>query len=535
MYRVIIVDDEANIRQGLRKILQRFAPGWELVGEAEDGESGLRQVLRLQPDLVILDFRMPGLNGIECCERIASEAPRVHRILLTAYQEFELAKQAISHGVTAFITKPLDREELLHTLRRVEEQVEQERSQQAKLMSLQQAVQKAAPLAEKLYYQHFIFGQDYHDLEQFIVEAGYPIPHIGDRSTVVILAISPDWIEKGQFSAIDVELFGYALTNFVQEWYSREDHVYVLQDHIGQVVIIRSYPSETQVTSLGMHESARRLKAEIAHYFGRTVTIGISGIHRLSDAPQAYQEASLAVTYRLVYGGDSVVMLPALESDGALTDTIYEQLELSLEQLLLGREQEAYAILDQLTRSEQIMPALLHRIVIHYLLRVGAQLRLMDLDVRRITGKPLEDWLAELESSLTRATMMSRMRALMQPIACEVRRERDAADTPLIDKIKSYVMQVLTDGVSLQSVADRFGMNASYFSRWFKYETGQNFVVFLRETRVARAKALIEQGGLTVQEISQQVGYADSKHFYRVFKEHTGYSPSDYKRLRPRR
>jgi two-component system response regulator YesN len=264
------------------------------------------------------------------------------------------------------------------------------------------------------------------------------------------------------------------------------------------------------------------------------VTVGISGIRRLSDAPQAYQEASLAVTYRLIHGGDSVVMLPALESEGALTDTIYEQLELSLEQLLLGQEQEAYAILDQLTRSEQIMPTLLHRIVLHYLLRVGAQLRLMDLDVREMTGKPLEEWLAELESSLTRATMMSRMRMLMQPVAREVRRERDAADTPLVDKIKSYVMQVLGDGVSLQSVADRFGMNASYFSRWFKYETGQNFVVFLREARVARAKALMEQGGFTVQEISQQVGYADSKHFYRVFKEYTGYSPSDYKRMRPR-
>ncbi|MFS0724966.1 response regulator transcription factor [Paenibacillus sp. 1P07SE] len=534
MYRVIIVDDEAYIRQGLRKIIQRFAPDWELVGEAEDGESGLRQVLRLQPDLVILDFRMPGLNGIECCERIASEAPRVHRILLTAYQEFELAKQAIRHGVTAFITKPLDRHELLQTLQRVEHLVQQERSQQAKLMSLQQAVKQAAPMAEKLYYQHFIFGQDYHDLEQFIIEAGYPLPHTRDNDILVIQAISPDWIEKGQFSPFDVELFCYALTKFVQEWYAEDKHAYVLQDHIGQVIVIMSYPSEAQVTALGIHESARRLKEEIARCFQRTVTIGISGIRRLTEAPQAYQDASLAVTYRMIYGEGQVVTLPVLQSERTMSAAIYEQLERSLDQLLAGNQQEAFVILDQLTQADQIMPVELHRIVIHYLLRLGAQLRLMDLDVREISGKPLEDWLAELESALTRSSMMTRMRTLMQRIALKVKRERDAIDRPLIDKIKPYVMEYLADGVSLQSVADRFGMNASYFSRWFKFETGQNFVVFLREMRIARAKTLMEQGGFTVQEISQQVGYADSKHFYRVFKEHTGYSPSDYKKMHNR-
>jgi len=530
MYRVIIVDDEAYIRQGIGKILQRFAPGWELVGEAEDGATGLRQVLRLQPDLVILDFRMPGLNGIECCEQIASQAPRIHRILLTAYQEFDLAKQAIRYGVTEFITKPLDRHELLQTLQRVEHMVEKERSEQAKLISLQQAVQKAAPMAEKLYYQHFIFGQDYYDLEQFIIEAGYRPPHNRDSDTLIILAVSPDWIEKDSFSSFDVELFRYALTKFIQEWYAKDAHAYVLQDHIGQVVVIMSYSSQVHAPALCAHESARRLKADIERNFQRTVTIGISEVHSLSEAPQAYQDASLAVTYRLVCGGGKILTLPALRAEKTTSAAIYEQLELSLEQLLLGNEQGAFSIIDKLTTADRILPVELQRVIIHYLLRLGAQLKLMDLDIYEISGKSLEDWLIELEATVTRSSLMSKIKSLIHELSHVVERERSAPDTPLIEKVKQYVLQYLADGVSLQSVADRFGMNASYFSRWFKFETGQNFVVFLKDTRIARAKSLIEQGRNSIQEISQLIGYADIKHFYRVFKEYTGYSPSEYKK-----
>ncbi len=534
MFRVIIVDDEAYIRQGLRKILQRFAPQWELVGEAEDGEAGLRQILRLQPDLVILDFRMPGLNGIECCERIAERAPRIRRILLTAYQDFQLAKQAIGCGVTEFITKPLDRGELLETLRKVATMIEKERNEEARVLSLQQSVQKVAPLATKLYYQQFIFGQDDRELAQFIVEAGYTPPLDRDSDSLVLLAISPDWIENNAYSSFDVELFRYALTKFVQEWYAERNFAYVLQDHIGQVVVVLNYTSGEAAASLSARESANRLQRDIDRTFKRTVTIGLSGFHPLAEASQAYQDASLAVTYRLVCGGGQILSLPALPVDRRISASELEHLDSSLEQLLLGNEQAAFSAIDKFAFSEPLMPAGLKRLITHYILRVGAQLKIMDLDMRQISGKTLEEWLHELEGIAVRSSLMSRIGELVRDVCRTIRQERSAPNTPLIEKVKQHVSQDLADGVSLQSVADRFGMNASYFSRWFKFETGQNFVAFLKECRIEKARSLLLQSSHSLQEISERVGYADIKHFCRVFKEYTGYSPSEYKRAHSR-
>jgi two-component system response regulator YesN len=100
-----------------------------------------------------------------------------------------------------------------------------------------------------------------------------------------------------------------------------------------------------------------------------------------------------------------------------------------------------------------------------------------------------------------------------------------------VEKAKKHVKEYLAEGVSLQSVADYLGMNASYFSRWFKYSTNGNFVDFLKEQRIERAKELLQQGAQNLQDITRLVGYTDVKHFSQVFKERTGYTPSDYKNI----
>ncbi|GLX68604.1 response regulator [Paenibacillus glycanilyticus] len=531
MYRVILVDDEAIIRQGIKKIIQRFAPDWEVVGEAEDGVSGLQQVVRLQPDLVILDFRMPGLNGLECCERIAAESVRVHRIILTAYQDFRIAKEAIRHGVSGFITKPLDRAELLDTLAATSAVIDREREEQQQLSLLQHTVRKAAPLAQQLYVQHYLTGHDIYELEQFIVESGYGLPFATGSDHVVVLAVSPDWIEKGSFSPFDVELFLYALTKFVQEWFANKPRSYVLQDHAGQIIVIHSYSAhEKELADRRTAELAELLRADIAESFKRTVSVGMSSIRPIADSPRAYQEASLAVSYRFVYGSDQLLSPDKLEADKQLPLRMLEQMEASIEQLLQGNEDAAYAMLGRIVFSEPIAPAQLKRFIVHYMLRLAVQMKQMDLDVNETSGKPLSIWLSELEDTATRESLMSKLKAIIHQLCQSILKERSLVDLKSAEKAKQYVRDYLADGVSLQAAADHMGMNASYFSRWFKYATGRNFVDYLKDCRIEKAKELLQRGSYSLQEISTLIGYADVKYFCRVFKELTGSTPSEYKK-----
>ncbi|MBD2843945.1 response regulator [Paenibacillus sp. IB182496] len=531
MYRVIIADDEFVIRQGIRKIIARFAPDWEVIGEAEDGVSALRQIFRLQPDLVILDFRMPGQNGLACCRAIAAQSPRIHRIILTAYPDFQLAKEAIHHGVLEFITKPLDRQELLEALRKSAVRIERERAHQGELRTLRRAVRQAEPLARQLYGQHALLGHDIQELEAFIVGAGAALPFDRETDRVIVLAVSPDWIERDAYSAFDIELFLYALTKCAQEWYADLDGTLVLQDQAAQVIVIARCAPGASADEAAAHAAAQaeRLRADIAALFNRTVTVGVSAAHAFSSAPAAYREATLAVGYRYVYGGDRVLAVSRIQAEQELPELPLGQLEHSLTLLLQGREEPARGALEQAISAVALGPQGLKRLLVHYVLRLATELTQRGY-APGLDGKPWQTWLAELERSATRATLSERLGLLIGQVCRLVEPEQRPPDLAAAQKAQQYVRDYLGEGVSLQTAADYMGMNASYFSRWFKRAVGRNFVDYLKACRIEEAKRLLREEACTMQEISSRIGYADVKHFYRVFKDTVGCTPSEFKK-----
>ncbi|MEC5341055.1 response regulator [Brenneria populi] len=124
MFKVLLVEDEEMIRKGLRYTFDWLAAGCIVVGEAENGESGLHYIRTLQPDIVVVDINMPLMNGISMIERSEQNAAVCSYIILSGYDEFGLAKQAIRLGVTEYLLKPLDQEQLADALERAKRQIE---------------------------------------------------------------------------------------------------------------------------------------------------------------------------------------------------------------------------------------------------------------------------------------------------------------------------------------------------------------------------------------------------------------------------
>jgi two-component system response regulator AlgR len=116
--RILIVDDESPARERLRRLLAGLDEGHEVAGEAADGEAALAFCARSEVDLVLLDVRMPGMDGLEVAGRLARMAPPPEVILVTAYPEFAL--DAFDRRVADYLVKPVRRERLLEALRRVQ-------------------------------------------------------------------------------------------------------------------------------------------------------------------------------------------------------------------------------------------------------------------------------------------------------------------------------------------------------------------------------------------------------------------------------
>ncbi|OGO68976.1 MAG: hypothetical protein A2Z49_06320 [Chloroflexi bacterium RBG_19FT_COMBO_56_12] len=110
--RILIADDHGVIRGGLRAILED-EPGFEVIGEANDGEEALHLVSELRPDIVLLDIAMPGIDGIECTRRLTMMYPQIHVLILTVYEDESLLREAIRAGASGYVIKRAAEEELI--------------------------------------------------------------------------------------------------------------------------------------------------------------------------------------------------------------------------------------------------------------------------------------------------------------------------------------------------------------------------------------------------------------------------------------
>lgn len=102
--RLLVVDDHAVVRRGVRALLES-RPGWEVCGEAADGQEAIRKAAELKPDIVILDISLPGLNGLEATSRILKESPGSEVLILTMHHSEELAQQVIKAGARGYVLK----------------------------------------------------------------------------------------------------------------------------------------------------------------------------------------------------------------------------------------------------------------------------------------------------------------------------------------------------------------------------------------------------------------------------------------------
>ena len=127
--RIVIVEDEAPIREGLAKILHKINPDYELVGKAGDGKAGYELIRRMEPDLVILDIQMPKMDGLSMLRMLRKEQNHCRVLILSAYSDFNYAKQAIELDIENYLLKPIKIPELKRALGQIEEELDKEKSQ----------------------------------------------------------------------------------------------------------------------------------------------------------------------------------------------------------------------------------------------------------------------------------------------------------------------------------------------------------------------------------------------------------------------
>lgn len=504
MYRVLVVDDEPMIREGLCALIEWEEYGYEVADTAANGQEAVEKCSGLQPDLIIIDIRMPGMNGMEAIATIRERGFRQHVLILSGYADFNYARQAITLRTDGYLLKPVDEEELTANLLRLRAELDQARQHNGEVAVLEQERRLLSLLANET-----------------------QVPGTGEEpgwrgyELMLIRLLSLQELEAGEEMA-----FKQAVS---RQLHSQLRGIAVL---LGPNIVLlaeKGYTATLRRTELYelLESTAAASGQELAVVYGGAVS-------NWEEVADSYKRAQQGMRRRFFYPAGQLIYAAEVdtairESGGEAGKLLLEQEELLSSKLYLaldaGNSEAAAALLkeagDRLVASgcdEKELKASCMR-------WVNSVIRKLEQTSAGLRQQHYGAELLALTKEYRYSRYMERLVELLGTLCSEL---DGLAGGRQMKKMIDMIRRNYRENLKLEALAELFGYSSAYLGKLFKQTTGESFNTYLDKVRMARAKELLSEG-LKVYEAAEQVGYTNVDYFHSKFKKYVGTSPSEWK------
>lgn len=497
---IAVVDDEERIRLGLAKLIEQTGEAFQVVGCFSSGQELLNQLGQLPIDLIVTDIKMPQMDGLQLIEKVQQRKPKIKFAIVSGFNDFSFARQAIRQGVEDYLLKPVDQKELADLLHRVMKNLELER------------YRKAVAIDEHI---RLLLRNDVSQLPEHMIQGA--TRDLGQTSlfrqhfAVLVVRTEPE---------ISVD----QMENYFGHW-SREHRLMSWEPK--QTVILASigeHDHSDTVKELGL-TLMRKFPASLL------VRIGLSGIHQgAMKLRDAYLQAEECVQFGWYENGSrAAIDYASMRKDG---DDGYNPVK------LLDKDMRpALQVLD-IPRAEAVVEDWLEELHLNRpswrTLSEGSsrlfQLIVEEMSERQAEAVDLSEKQIKLAPSLF-ADWRSYRSALQQAVGEQLQELKNVRqENRAIETVKSFIQQHYTEEMELQRLADIVYLTPSYLSKLFKTETGETITDYVISVRIDKAKeVLMRNPSMKTYEVGEQVGYPDPAYFNKVFKKVTGFTPKEYR------
>ena len=546
MVKVYLVEDEIIIRQSIKNSIDWEKEGYEFVGDASDGELALPVILKEKPDILITDIRMPFMDGLELSRMVKAELPDIKIVILSGYDDFEYAKQAIKIGVAEYLLKPVSSAVLLEHLSEIAEKVRDEREDLALKKVYYQEMQENEELIKMKFLGELISGKlsladAMEKGKRFHMNLSGPFYRI-----ILFKFIQEDHVQAEQSEAL-AEAYE-AVGNYVD---GLKDAFRFQRGVEGWAFLLTSVEEDMEAQTERFIEG---LKEVIAPFEALTWFGGIgSEAARLRELRYSFREADKAFAGRFVQEPNQIISVEQLN---------YEQLDNEFDANIFGEINQFDQIITRFLSSgsreevESFVGALFTEISEdHFRSLMIRQYIIMDIyatvlafckKLRKDTGADGEaagqmESLRENEEILKRAVLTAEsvddIKDYIGTLLDHVIELRNTLSgrrySDIIRTARKRIEQdYMSEDISLNTVAAEVCMSQSYFSSVFSKEMGKTFIEYLTEVRMEKAKQYLVCSSMKTSEISYEVGYKDPHYFSYIFKKTQGCTPKEYRAAR---
>ncbi len=530
--KVFLVEDEFVVREGIKNNIDWKGHGYEFCGEAGDGEVAYSMIQKLQPDIVITDIKMPFMDGLTLSRMIKAEFPWMEIILLTGYEDFQFATEAIRIGVSCYLSKPISGDDLLKEVGVIARRIEEKREEREARKRYEEDMKERMELEKFEFFRGLITGdKEFSELVESAKKLHIDI--MAMRYNTVLLKVWSTRHDAYEYSGSVIEV-----EQGIREIAGKTGAIYFDLNVEGIALLFKADDDET--VKLNISKCIKGLTAlfekyENIRYFG-----GIGQmVSRITEIPVSFGWASRAFAHmyltedngflegseeKLRTGGDDVILseIDPRHIDRRLIREFMRRGEQSeteffMEEFIGGMGKNAI----RSTLLRQYIAMDVYFCVADY---IENELGVQRSDLEESMETPTADILADEDR--TRQYMV---RLVNKAVA--LREEGTKGHyRDVVNDVIAYIEEHYTEeDLSLNKLAAEVNFSPNHLSAVFKQQTGQPFIKYLTDYRMNAAKELLSRTSKKSNEIGLMVGYKDPHYFSYLFKKTQGVTPTQYR------
>ncbi|MDP4094085.1 MAG: response regulator [Bacillota bacterium] len=531
MYKLLITDDEALTREYILKNTTLLDKEWEAAGAASDGAEALKFLSENKADLVITDIKMPEMDGLELCSRIYNLYPSQKVIILSGYDEFSFAQQAIRYGVTDYLLKPIVEEELKAVLRKTAAQIESEKSKE----QTTEIVSKLSEIHKKNIAKNIIKAiiSD----SNVEIKSLYPLIYklrmdiLESEGVIMILKVDKYKMLEKQVPLNNISIFKYLLDHIASAVLEHTDGLEFL-DSDENVTVFLSGESKNEVL-----EKCTTIYKEVSLSFfkqtGITITGSIGSFQtELLQLDVSYRDAIETSDVILLFGGGDIYSHELFAKNSDKISAILGSIDAIKHGLMSNDEMSICSYVPELVKTMESLD-------ISFILRYGIFLINSLKDLKREYSPELIDicfkYLQEITyinpAEITKDTVIKLYTKILRTFLNNpLLQSHHTNEQNIVNAAKDFIYSHYREPISLAQIAEFVGVTSNYLSNTFHRCIGESYIKFLTRVRMEQAAKLLNQKPqMKIQEISEKIGYVSVKHFLYVFKQHFNSTPCEYR------
>lgn len=525
MYGLMVCDGEQAVIESICHIVEKECSSIKVVGTAGSGKEAVEKTLAAKPDIILTEIKLPGINGIEAIKEIKKVQSDIKIVIISAYEFFEYAKQAVELGVSRYLIKPVRKEILADTLNMITARLDEERQKYRRELEAKERLEKMQSAAEHCFIYSLLYNQaGIDDITKYKSE----FFDINEQTGFIfIMTFSKKEKESGHEAptrdCLDVhDIYDFIKENLKHKWKCIVGPV--MPDRV--VVYAAQDLNDVYRQRVQAVTCIEELMHLLEEKFNVRLKAGIGRVHDDNEMIASYQEALTALNSiddrRIAHIDDISPSKPDAECEAAVQE------HKLLDALENGEVYKCLSVLSDIFRKYQDFTD--QELVRFRIIEMMAAVRhiAMKNGLKDDTGSGRH--IKKLMSCGSGKELEQTCTEQLRYVACEIFRRKKSSAGKIVEMTNMLINERYNQGLNLDDVSRELHISPHYLSRLYKSETGENFIDRLTSVRIENAKKLMRENRYSVKEVCYMSGYSDPNYFSKLFKKHVGVSPTDYQK-----